>query len=99
MAVETLAVLAGRRAHEADEGAAHGFEAAEPAVRADGVEVVGRLPEPGPRGLDARRGHEAGGRHADLARDPAREVARAHGDATGERLHLEVGVRVLEDVR
>src|SRR5262252_4482735 len=98
LAVETLAVLPGWRTDEAQEGAAHGFEAAEAAAFADRLERVRGLLEQPARGLHAHRGDEPGRRRTQLAREHAREVARAHRHPARERADVVRLAGTLEDV-
>src|ERR1700716_55814 len=99
MAVEALAILAGRDPDDAQEGPAHRLERAEPAHRADRLEALRGLLEEPPRRLGTDGGDEARGRRTHLAREDPRKVTRAHRHAPGQRLDREVVGRVVEDMR
>src|SRR5206468_11319206 len=98
MAARERIAIGGRRdAQQALEPAAQGLGAAESARRGHLVETRARILEPLARRLHARAFDIARGRHGELAREGAGEVARAHPDPLRERLDAEIRLRVLVD--
>src|SRR5438034_7812608 len=95
MPPETCAVRSRAYAEAAVERAPHGLDGPEAALPCDDVDARLRALERDARLLDPDRLDVRGGRHAGLAPERAREVARAHGNALGQRGHRQV----LADVR
>src|SRR5688572_8962923 len=96
---EAMAIRRGRYANRAQEGAPHRLRGTEAARRGDGIDTRRRLLEPAARRLDADRLDEARRRHADLPREYAGEVSRAHRHAACERGDGEIRVRVVDHPR
>src|SRR5262249_28118689 len=75
----------------------HRLRSSESARAGDVVHAARRLLEQPPCGFDPDALDEPPWRHAQLAYEDAKEVPRAHRDASGERLDAEVGIGMLDD--
>src|SRR4051794_33437202 len=88
---EPVSVCGGPHAQPAVEGAAHRLDGGEAAVACHGLELLPGRFEPQPRVVDPQSLDIGAGRHPDLAREGAGEVALAHRRARCEGGHGEVG--------
>src|SRR5258706_16157666 len=96
---EVAAILTRGDPDAATERAVHGLDAPEAARGRDlGDAGLGGLEQPA-RALDPLRLHVGRGRRADLPAEGAREVARTHARAPGERGHREIVAQVISDPR
>src|SRR4051794_9751137 len=93
--LKSLPVFRGAHAQTAVEGASHRLDGAEAALARDRLELLGSRLEPDPRLTDAQRLHVRGRRHAELAAERAREVARAHAGLRGQPLDRQVLAEVV----
>ena len=97
--MEPTAITLGVHSERASEGNTHRLGTAEAAGGGDVRDAARCLLEQPSRGFHPDAVDEPSGRHANLAYEDTKEVARAHRHATGERVDGQVGPGVVEDPR